>query len=152
MNATVDLAIDSATGYHRIEVVTDKGRIPLTSADAAKLVADLSTVLSFTMRPNALTLTTADPDIEVDEDDEEVEGTDAPVGRVDWHRSGKGTSKYTADLGSVGKATLAPSRGGKGWDVKINNRVINKSGPVMLARDAKAMVEDMVRESAVATV
>lgn len=151
MNATVDLAIDSTTGNHRIEVVTDEGRIPLTSADAAKLVADLSTVLSFTMRPNVLertALSTVDPDVE----EEEVEDTDTPVGRVDWHRSGKGTSKYTADLGSVGKATLAPSRGGKGWDVKINNRVINKSGPIMLARDAKAMVEDMVRENVVATV
>lgn len=152
MNATVDLAIDSTTGNHRIEVVTAEGRIPLTSADAAKLVADLSTVLSFTMRPNAFgPALRSVPDTEDVEEEEEVEGTDAPVGNVDWHRVGKGTSKYTADLGPAGKATLAKARGGKGWDVKINNKVINKSGPIMLARDAKAMVEDMVNES-VATV
>jgi hypothetical protein len=145
MEPTVDLVINSATGEHQIELVFDGERRGLAPAHAAKLAADIATVLSFVMHSKDKPALEVVPDIEepaLGEDAEDV------VPRITWHRTAVGTSRYKAQLGNGNDATIQPAPGGsKGWDIKINNKKVNKDGPVIRKRDAVALVERIVTDN-----
>lgn len=134
---TVDLAINSRTGEHNIEVVFDDTRQALEPASAAQLAADLATVLSFTIQHT--TIVTSDALI-----------LDEPMtAPLVWHRPKVGTRQYVADLGEKGKALVFPEKNSKGWNIKINGRKINKDGPLSRKQQAYELVNRIVQEQPV---
>jgi len=145
MELTVDLTINSATGELGIELVTDGKRVILESSQAAKLAADLATVLAFTVANgnSRVELPAAAVPSQVDsaEDSDETVPT-----RVRWHRGqGREQGSYVADLGSAGKGLIVPDRV-KGWNVKIGGKRINQA-PISKAAQAKELVLQVLQDN-----
>jgi hypothetical protein len=145
MELTVDLTINSATGELGIELVTDGKRVILESSQAAKLAADLATVLAFTVaNGNGRVETRSMP---VPPQETTVEDTDEAIpARVSWHRGqGREQGSYVADLGSAGKGLIVPDRV-KGWNVKIGGKKINQA-PISKAAQAKELVLQVLQDN-----
>lgn len=148
MEPTVDLAINSSTGAHRIELVCDQGRFALEPAQAAKLAADLTTVLSFTMRGALEELSArSEPAKLVAVPDPEPEETAVP--RITWHKKldkqGQ-TIGYKTDLAGSGTAEVIPDKN-KGWNLKINGKEINKA-PIGKKSQAYELVNQILQTNA----
>lgn len=145
MELTVDLTINSATGDLGIELSIDGKRMLLESSQAAKLAADLATVLAFTVangkgRVETPSMSVQAPEATVDEADETI-----PT-RVRWHRGqGREQGSYVADLGSAGKGLIVPDRV-KGWNVKIGGKRINQA-PISKAAQAKELVLQVLQDN-----
>lgn len=116
MEPTVDLKINSTTGQHKLAVILDQERAELDLDLAAKLAADISTVLSFALS-NGNTLHRVATDVE------HVDGKTQEVPILKWHRVT--TGRYKADIGSDGSAEVFKHFTGKGWNLKINGKQIN---------------------------
>lgn len=149
MELTVDLTINSATGELGIELVVDGKRGLLESSQAAKLAADLSTVLAFTVANGGRGIETVQPvqpkTVSNSEPEDNVEAVPA---RVAWHRGqGREQGSYVADLGSAGKGLIVPDRV-KGWNVKIGGKKINQA-PISKASQAKELVLQVLQDNPV---
>lgn len=153
MELTVDLTINSATGALGIELCTDGKRMILESSQAAKLAADLATVLAFTVangtqrsevEPGTAAATVeASPEVESEEDS-------TPT-RIQWHRgTGRQAGQYVADLGDVGTGAIIPDKV-KGWNVKIGGQKIN-TAPISKKSQAVELVNNVVQQKVGATV
>lgn len=149
MELTVDLTINSATGELGIELVVDGKRGLLESSQAAKLAADLSTVLAFTVANGTRGTETVQPGKrKVVSNPEPEENDEAIPARVSWHRGqGREQGSYVADLGSAGKGLIVPDRV-KGWNVKIGGKKINQA-PISKASQAKELVLQVLQDNPV---
>jgi hypothetical protein len=142
MELTVDLTINSATGELGIELVTDGKRVILEASQAAKLAADLATVLAFTVANGRVEEPTTKPA----EDALPTENDESIPARVRWHRGqGREQGSYVADLGSAGKGLIIPDRV-KGWNVKIGGKRINQA-PISKAAQAKELVLQVLQDN-----
>lgn len=153
--ATVDLDINTETGQQEMILVLDGSRRPISPPRAARLAADLSTVLGFVVDkevPQSVKDYIANNGSEQEEEDTQDETErpqlravedDTELPRIKWHRVGKGQSKYQAELPDGSKALTYPSPTGKGWNVKIGSRKIN-SAPISLKREAYELVARVV--------
>jgi len=151
MELTVDLTINSATGELGIELCINGNRMLLESSQAAKLAADLATVLAFTVANSTQRadseLVTATP---VTNSNRELDEDYTPP-RIRWHRgTGRQTGQYVADLGEVGKGAIIPDKV-KGWNVKIGGQKINDA-PISKAAQAKELVYNVLAQQVAATV
>jgi hypothetical protein len=144
MELTVDLTINNATGDLGIELVMDGKREILEASQAAKLAADLATVLAFTVtNGNGRVEQPAEPKPVLSTPDESDEVIPA---RVRWHRGqGRDQGSYVADLGSAGKGLIIPDRM-KGWNVKIGGKKINQA-PISKAAQAKELVLQVLQDN-----
>lgn len=150
MELTVDLTINNATGELGIELVLDGKRVLLESSQAAKLAADLSTVLAFTVaNGGAQRVETVTPEkLKAVSNPEPEENDEAIPARVSWHRGqGRDQGSYVADLGSAGKGLIVPDRV-KGWNVKIGGKKINQA-PISKASQAKELVLQVLQDNPV---
>lgn len=141
MEPTVDLAINSSTGAHQIELVCDQSRIALEPVQVAKLAADLITVLSLTMRGS----------LEV-EPDSVSEPEEVSIPRVTWHKKldNRGqTIGYQTDFAGAGTAEVTPAKN-KGWNLKINGKEINQA-PIGKKSQAYELVNDILHANAMST-
>jgi hypothetical protein len=148
MELTVDLTINSATGELGIELVVDGKRGLLESSQAAKLAADLATVLAFTVAngPQRVEAPVVMPKAGLNSMPEEND--EAIPTRVSWHRGqGREQGSYVADLGSAGKGLIVPDRV-KGWNVKIGGKKINQA-PISKAAQAKELVLQVLQDNPV---
>lgn len=145
MELTVDLTINNATGDLGIELVTDGKRQILEASQAAKLAADLATVLAFTVaNGNSRVEMPAEPKLATADTPDESDET-IPA-RVRWHRGqGREQGSYVADLGSAGKGLIVPDRV-KGWNVKIGGKKINQA-PISKAAQAKELVLQVLQDN-----
>jgi hypothetical protein len=153
MELAVDLTINSTTGELGIELSIDGDRKVLESSQAAKLAADLATVLAFTVA-NGGVRTESEP-VSVttvsDEDSNRELDEDYTPPRIRWHRgTGRQTGQYVADLGEVGKGVIIPDQN-KGWNVKIGGKKIN-SAPISKAAQAKELVYNVLAQRVGTTV
>lgn len=169
MEPTVELAINSSTGTHKIEIVFDTERYALEPSEAARLGADLSTVLAFTLGGSAateeepkrisaarLSSVPASVSAEVDEDtepevDEEEEEHEPVVPKVVWHRREQGSGQYVADLpikdkrGRKVTALAFQKPNQRGWNVRVGGKVLNDA-PLAMKRDAYDLVAKALKE------
>lgn len=144
MELTVDLTINNATGELGIELVTDGKRVILESSQAAKLAADLATVLAFTVANGNSRVEQPAP--RAVEDADPTENDETVPARVRWHRGqGRDQGSYVADLGSAGKGLIIPDRM-KGWNVKIGGKKINQA-PISKAAQAKELVLQVLQDN-----
>jgi hypothetical protein len=152
MEPTVDLSINSATGNHRIVIVLGEERTPLGLSAAAKLAADISTVISFAMKyatapdkedeeitePARLS-SVPDRDLDMDADLGTDEHDEPIPAKVVWHRREAGSGQYVADLPGRRKALAYQEPNSKGWNVKVGNKKLNRQ-PLRTKADAYEQV------------
>jgi hypothetical protein len=62
------------------------------------------------------------------------------VGRLTWHREGKGSSSYVTELANGTEVRTVLGR--KGWDIKVGDTVINNA-PIAKKADALALVDEI---------
>jgi hypothetical protein len=147
MELTVDLTINSASGALGIELVADGKRLLLEFSQAAKLAADLATVLAFTVANGSQHVESTPASAAVHPQESE----DQAPPRINWHRgTGRQVGQYVADLGNVGSGVIIPDQN-KGWNVKIGGKKINQA-PISKASQAKELVAQVVQQQLSATV
>jgi hypothetical protein len=171
MNTTVDLEINEATGEHKIILVKDGERWPLGVSEAAKLQADVASVVAFSLEgapairlvsgesiirspyPERMKLKSVTPEPEEEEPTEDLdedtendvdEDFDAPP-RLKWHRVGTGMSTYQTVLPSGKKVQTKKSANGQGWDVYRDKKKVN-TAPIGSKRAAALWVEQELRK------
>lgn len=155
MELTVDLTINNATGELGIELVIDGARKVLESSQAAKLAADLATVLAFTVANggfrNEVEPVMATTAISETDSNRELDDDEYTPPRIQWHRgTGRQAGQYIADLGEVGKGAIIPDKI-KGWNVKIGGQKIN-SAPISKKSQAVELVNNVVQQKVSASV
>jgi len=131
MTPTVDLLIDKKTDEQTIEVVFGNRRFPLAPWQAARLSADLSTILAFAINPDSVEETRPAPKTRQAQPEQ---NTDQPLA---WHRVA--TGKYRTKWLST---TVETFKGDSGWNVKIGGKIVN-DGPLASKRAAVELVEGM---------
>ena len=153
MELTVDLTINSATGELGIELNINGKRMLLESSQAAKLAADLATVLAFTVANSTQRVDSEPVSVEpapATNSNRELDEDYTPP-RIRWHRgTGRQTGQYVADLGEVGKGAIIPDKV-KGWNVKIAGQKINDA-PISKAAQAKELVYNVLAQRVGASV